>query len=292
MSAIPDMIGFAVMTVSDSRDAKTDKTGPWLREQIAAEGHAVIDHAIVTDDIGAIQNRLQAWIADPAIHAVIATGGTGLTGRDVTPEAFKPLYDKEMDGLQGCLEPYSQGRIRPHPPAVQSGRPPASPDGALTMSAKLTHQDDDGRIRMVDVGGKDETTRRAVATGRITMSQTAYQAIRDGQGPKGDALKTAELAGIMAAKKTSDLIPLCHPLPITQAKIAISASDEISGFMIRAEVSTRGRTGVEMEALTAVSVTALTIYDMAKALDKSMRISDIVLEEKTGGKSGDYRRDD
>tara|TARA_R110000744_G_scaffold125730_1_gene231414 strand:- start:7040 stop:7522 length:483 start_codon:yes stop_codon:yes gene_type:complete len=160
------------------------------------------------------------------------------------------------------------------------------------MSAKLTHQDDDGRIRMVDVGGKDETTRRAVATGRITMSQTAYQAIRDGQGPKGDALKTAELAGIMAAKKTSDLIPLCHPLPITQAKIAISASDEISGFMIRAEVSTRGRTGVEMEALTAVSVTALTIYDMAKALDKSMRISDIVLEEKTGGKSGDYRRDD
>ena len=99
MSAIPDMIGFAVMTVSDSRDAKTDKTGPWLREQIAAEGHAVIDHAIVTDDIGAIQNRLQAWIADPAIHAVIATGGTGLTGRDVTPEAFKPLYDKEMDGF-------------------------------------------------------------------------------------------------------------------------------------------------------------------------------------------------
>ena len=133
------------------------------------------------------------------------------------------------------------------------------------MSAKLTHQDDDGRILMVDVGGKDETTRRAVATGRITMSQTAYQAIRDGQGPKGDALKTAELAGIMAAKKTSDLIPLCHPLPITKAKI---------------------------EALTAVSVAALTIYDMAKALDKSMRISDIVLEEKTGGKSGDYRRDD
>tara|TARA_R110002072_G_scaffold79652_1_gene183558 strand:- start:1080 stop:1562 length:483 start_codon:yes stop_codon:yes gene_type:complete len=160
------------------------------------------------------------------------------------------------------------------------------------MSAKLTHQDDDGRIRMVDVGGKDETERRAVATGRITMNQTAYQAIRDGQGPKGDALKTAELAGIMAAKKTSDLIPLCHPLPITKAKVAISASDEISGFIIRAEVRTRGRTGVEMEALTAVSVAALTIYDMAKALDKSMRISDIVLQQKTGGKSGDYQRDD
>lgn len=160
------------------------------------------------------------------------------------------------------------------------------------MTAKLTHQDEDGRIRMVDVGSKDETTRRAVATGRITMSDAAFKAIRDGQGPKGDALKTAELAGIMAAKKTSGLIPLCHPLPITQAKIAISASADTSEFIIRAEVSTRGRTGVEMEALTAVSVTALTIYDMAKALDKSMRISDIVLQQKTGGKSGDYQRDD
>lgn len=159
------------------------------------------------------------------------------------------------------------------------------------MSAKLTHQDDDGRIRMVDVGAKAETERRAVATGRITMSDAAFQAVRDGQGPKGDALKTAELAGIMAAKKTSDLIPLCHPLPITQAKIAISASLQASEFIIRAEVSTRGRTGVEMEALTAVSVAALTIYDMAKALDKSMRISDIVLEHKTGGKSGDYQRE-
>ncbi len=162
----------------------------------------------------------------------------------------------------------------------------------MTAKPTLTHQDSDGRIRMVDVGGKDETTRHAVATGRITMNQTAFEAIRDGQGPKGDALKTAELAGIMAAKKTSDLIPLCHPLPITQAKVTISASGDAPQFIIRAEVSTRGRTGVEMEALTAVSIAALTIYDMAKALDKSMRISDIVLQQKTGGKSGDYQRDD
>lgn len=160
------------------------------------------------------------------------------------------------------------------------------------MKPKLTHQDDDGRIRMVDVGAKAETERRAVATGRISMSQAAFAAIRDGQGPKGDALKTAELAGIMAAKKTSDLIPLCHPLPITQAKVVISAADNAPEFIIRAEVRTRGRTGIEMEALTAVSVAALTIYDMAKALDKSMRISDIVLEQKTGGKSGDYQRAD
>ena len=172
----------------------------------------------------------------------------------------------------------------------------------------LTHQDSDGRVRMVDVGGKDETDRRAVATGRVTMSRAAFEAIRDGQGPKGDALKTAEIAGIMAAKKTSDLIPLCHPLPITQAKVTITAggtpenaTDITTGstedrtqmpphFVIRAEVSTRGRTGVEMEALTAVSVAALTLYDMAKALDKSMQISGIELVSKTGGKSGDYQR--
>jgi cyclic pyranopterin monophosphate synthase len=160
------------------------------------------------------------------------------------------------------------------------------------MTGKLTHQDSNGRIRMVDVGAKDESERRAVASGRITMSQAAFEAIRDGQGPKGDALQTAELAGIMACKKTSELIPLCHPLPITKATVVISASKDAPAFIIRAEVRTRGRTGVEMEALTAVSVAALTLYDMAKALDKSMTISDIVLDEKTGGKSGDYHRDD
>ncbi len=107
MSAIPDTVGFAVMTVSDSRDTRTDKTGPWLREQIVAEGHGVVDHAIIVDDIGAIQDRLRAWIADPAIHAIIATGGTGLTGRDVTPEAFKPLYDKEMEGFSAVFHQVS-----------------------------------------------------------------------------------------------------------------------------------------------------------------------------------------
>ncbi|WP_421785160.1 molybdenum cofactor biosynthesis protein B [Hyphobacterium sp.] len=107
MSAIPDTVGFAVMTVSDTRDAKTDKTGPWLREQITAEGHAIIDHAIVADDIKAIQAQCRAWIAEPAIHAVIATGGTGLTGRDVTPEALRPLFDKEMDGFSAVFHQIS-----------------------------------------------------------------------------------------------------------------------------------------------------------------------------------------
>tara|TARA_R110000868_G_scaffold102358_1_gene281861 strand:+ start:509 stop:1018 length:510 start_codon:yes stop_codon:yes gene_type:complete len=100
-------VGFAVMTVSDTRDTKTDKTGPWLREQISANGHAVIDHAIIHDEVGLIQAQLRKWIADPSIHAVIATGGTGLTGRDVTPEAFKPLYDKEMDGFAAVFHQIS-----------------------------------------------------------------------------------------------------------------------------------------------------------------------------------------
>ena len=107
MTQIPDTVGFAVMTVSDTRDTHSDRTGPWLREQIMAEGHAVIDHAIVHDEIGLIQAQLRAWIADKTIHAIIATGGTGLTGRDVTPEAFKPLYDKEMEGFSAVFHQVS-----------------------------------------------------------------------------------------------------------------------------------------------------------------------------------------
>ncbi|WP_300556477.1 cyclic pyranopterin monophosphate synthase MoaC [Maricaulis sp.] len=157
------------------------------------------------------------------------------------------------------------------------------------MSA-LTHQDSDGRIRMVDVGDKAVTRRRAVAEAQITMNAEAFTAVRDGQGPKGDVLKTAEIAGIMAAKKTSDLIPLCHPLPLTKLKVAIEALPSGAGFHITAEAQTDGKTGVEMEALTAASAAALTVYDMAKALDKSMEISGLRLVSKTGGKSGDYQR--
>lgn len=158
------------------------------------------------------------------------------------------------------------------------------------MTAKLTHQDGDGRVRMVDVGGKDASRRKAVAGARITMSPDAFAALRAGQGPKGDALHTAELAGIMAAKRTADLIPLCHPLPLTSVKVAIEAAAADHAFDVRAEVSCEGRTGVEMEALTAASVAALTLYDMAKALDRTMEIGSVRLIEKTGGKSGDYRR--
>ncbi|WP_035871124.1 cyclic pyranopterin monophosphate synthase MoaC [Cucumibacter marinus] len=152
----------------------------------------------------------------------------------------------------------------------------------------LTHLRPDGSAHMVDVGGKDVTERKAIATARIAMSAEAARAIRDGNLKKGDALGAARLAGIMAAKKASDLIPLCHPLPLTKVEIDIESTE--NGFAISALVKTRGQTGVEMEALTAASVAALTLYDMAKALDKAMVIGPVQLEQKSGGKSGDFQR--
>ncbi|WP_423604222.1 cyclic pyranopterin monophosphate synthase MoaC [Sphingomonas sp. MS122] len=150
----------------------------------------------------------------------------------------------------------------------------------------LTHLDETGAARMVDVGGKAETRREAVATGRIAMSAEAATAIRDGLVKKGDVLAVARVAGIMAAKKTSDLIPLCHPLAISKVTLDLTPDD--TGVTATATVALSGRTGVEMEALTAVSVALLTVYDMAKALDKAMTIDGIRLVTKTGGKSGDW----
>jgi cyclic pyranopterin monophosphate synthase len=152
----------------------------------------------------------------------------------------------------------------------------------------LSHVDPSGKVRMVDVGGKPETAREAVAVGHITVSAAALREIRAGRVKKGDPLQAARLAGILAAKRTSDLIPLCHPLAL--AHIQVDFASEKGGYAIRARVRTTGRTGVEMEALTAVSVAALTIYDMLKALDKEMVIGKICVTEKRGGKSGDYKR--
>jgi cyclic pyranopterin phosphate synthase len=151
----------------------------------------------------------------------------------------------------------------------------------------LTHLDDTGAAHMVDVSAKPDTQREAIATGRITMSREAATAISDARVAKGDVLAVARVAGIMAAKRTGDLIPLCHPLPITSARIDLAPDD--SGVTVTATVTTAGKTGVEMEAMTAVSIALLTIYDMAKAIDKGMEIGAIRLLSKTGGKSGDWR---
>ena len=153
---------------------------------------------------------------------------------------------------------------------------------------EFTHLDKDGRVRMVDVGEKAETHRKAVASGRIFMKKDTLARIMDEKVKKGNVLEAARIAGVMAAKKTSDLIPMCHPLNITHARIDFSFDTQTHAIDIDAEVSLTGRTGVEMEALTAVSVAALTIYDMCKSYDKAMRISDIRLKFKSGGKSGTY----
>ena len=151
----------------------------------------------------------------------------------------------------------------------------------------LTHLNAEGAAHMVDVGAKAVTSRRAVATGFIAIAADALQAIREGSAKKGDVIAVARVAGIMAAKKTADLIPLCHPLPLTRVTLDLVLDD--SGITATALTATDGKTGVEMEALTAVSVALLTIYDMAKAMDRGMTISGIRLLEKTGGKSGDWR---
>ena len=159
------------------------------------------------------------------------------------------------------------------------------------MSSKpvrLTHVGRDGRVRMVDVGEKPVTAREAVARGTVSVSATARRLIRAGTLKKGDPLQAARLAGIMAAKKTSELIPLCHPLPLTVVQVDVTPTPR--GFAIEARVRTSAQTGVEMEALTAVAVAALTLYDMIKAADKGMVIGDICLLEKRGGKSGEYVR--
>ena len=158
------------------------------------------------------------------------------------------------------------------------------------MSGRLTHLDAQGRARMVDVSDKPATAREAVATGLVRMAAQTLALALSGEAKKGDVITTAELAGVMAAKRTSDLIPLCHPLALSSVKVAIEAAPDGEGLAITARVKTTGPTGVEMEALTAVSVAALTLYDMLKAADKAMVIEAVRLLEKTGGASGEFRR--
>jgi len=158
----------------------------------------------------------------------------------------------------------------------------------FSASQFLTHLDAAGQAQMVDVSGKAATIRTAIATGRVRMLPQTFDTIQSGDAPKGDVLGTARLAGIMAAKQTAQLIPLCHPLPLQKVEVRIIPDADLPGYQIQAEVKTKAETGVEMEALTAVSIAALTLYDMAKALEKSIQIEAIHLVRKTGGKSGDY----
>lgn len=154
---------------------------------------------------------------------------------------------------------------------------------------QLSHLDASGQANMVDVSAKPPARREAIAAGQVRMSLATFEAIEAGNAPKGDVLGTARIAGIMAAKQTAQLIPLCHPLPLHKVNVQVIPDRHLPGYQIRAQVVTKAETGVEMEALTAVSVAALTLYDMAKALEKSIQIECIRLLSKTGGKSGDYQ---
>ena len=154
----------------------------------------------------------------------------------------------------------------------------------------LSHVDEQGRVAMVDTSAKGATARRAVASARVLMSPGTVEAVRARRTPKGDPLETARIAGIMAAKRTAELIPLCHPLPLTHVDVRAEVIDE--GVYIEAEAATMAQTGVEMEALTAAAVAALTVYDMCKAVERGITITDVRLEEKTGGKSGAWKRED
>lgn len=160
----------------------------------------------------------------------------------------------------------------------------------MTDSPKLSHLDSDGAARMVDVGGKVATRRRALAEARVHMSAEALALVREG-GPKGDVLQVARIAGIQGAKRTSELVPLCHPLGLDAVHVDLDLVEDPPSVVIRAEAITSAKTGVEMEAITAATVAAITVYDMVKAADKAMTIDGVVLLEKDGGRSGSYRRE-
>jgi cyclic pyranopterin phosphate synthase len=157
------------------------------------------------------------------------------------------------------------------------------------MTRKLSHVDEEGRARMVDVGAKPVSSRHATAEGHIRMSKDAFQLVKANRIAKGDVLRVAEIAGITGAKRTSDLIPLCHPLPIDQVTVECSLDSKLPGVRVRAEAKVEGKTGVEMEALTACTVALLTVYDMVKAADRAMEIGAVRLVEKSGGFTGEWR---
>jgi cyclic pyranopterin phosphate synthase len=175
-------------------------------------------------------------------------------------------------------------KAKPAPPKIA----PRKAKPRMT-DAELTHIDPRGQARMVDVSAKNLTERLAIAEGRVIMRKETLDLVVEGNALKGDVLGVARLAGIMAAKRTHGLIPLCHPLPITKVEIDINPEHSLPGFLVRATVKVTGQTGVEMEALVAVSIACLTIYDMVKAAERGMRIEGVRLLQKSGGKSGDYR---
>jgi molybdenum cofactor biosynthesis protein B len=318
-------VGIAVMTVSDSRTEETDTSGPYLESAIAETGHRLAGKAIVPDDVERIVAQVREFCSDRAVDVIISTGGTGLTRRDVTPEAVIPMFDKVIEGFSAvwhrvsydsvglstiqsracagiikgrfvfCL-PGSNGAVRDGwtkviAPQLDHRTRPCNLIEIMPRvreMSELTHFDSEGRPKMVDVSGKVESARVAIARGFVSVPDALLAQITGGAIGKGDPVAIAELAGIMAAKRTADLIPLCHPLALDS--VGVSIEPEAGGLAVEAEAATNGRTGVEMEAMTAVAVACLTLYDMLKGAAREIRIERIELVEKRGGKSGVWSR--
>jgi cyclic pyranopterin phosphate synthase len=264
------------VTLARARDAVELLAGHGPQRQRAADSPLNLTER--TDEVLHLAERLRRALGHAVIepeHLLLAllnvAGGAALGVLQTLGVEREQLRDATLGVLHGQM----------HPSAATLASTPAD------SSPQLTHLDAQGQARMVDVGAKADTMREAIARGTVLMQAETLALITAGDIAKGDVLATARIAGIMAAKQTSSLIPLCHPLMLTHVSVTLTPDEARSALLLEATVRTRGKTGVEMEALTAVTVAALTVYDMCKAVDRGMRISDVRLAEKRGGKSGE-----
>ncbi|GAB4215994.1 MAG: hypothetical protein OHK0013_42060 [Sandaracinaceae bacterium] len=319
----------AVVTVSDSRTRETDVSGALAESLLRDAGHDVFAREIVRDDPAEVTAAvLRLLRSDPPAQVVITNGGTGIAARDSTFEAVGALLEKRLDGFGELFRALSYpdvGAAAMMSRAIAGTAAggvivalPGSPDAVRLALEKLvipelghlaklaarpvdasspasapralTHLDAAGRAHMVDVGTKHETAREAVAQAVITMSAEAFAQLEAGAAKKGDVLAVARVAGIQAGKRTAELIPLCHPIGTTSLAIDLELDPARSAVRVVATARTLDRTGVEMEALVAANIAALTVYDMLKSVDRAMVVGDVCLLRKTGGQRGDYVR--
>ncbi len=320
-------VRLAIVTVSDTRTLDDDVSGSLAVELLGAAGHEVVAREIVKDEPTEVRALVERLTSDAEV--IVTNGGTGIAARDSTYEALASRFDKTLDGFGELFRSLSYtdvgaaammsrataGTMKGAVVVMLPGSPDAvrlglekivipelghlakltrstreTSSASATLSATLTHLDARGQAHMVDVGAKEITTREAVAQAVVTMSAEAFALLSSGATKKGDVLATARIAGIQASKKTSELIPLCHPIALTSVSVELELDATRHAVRVIATTRTTDRTGVEMEALVAANVAALTVYDMLKAVDRAITIGEVVLLKKTGGKSGDYIR--
>jgi len=333
-------LNVAVLTISDTRDETSDTSGQYLVEALTEAGHHLADKQIVKDDIYQIRAITSKWIASDNIQVIISTGGTGFTGRDSTPEAMLPLFDKTVEGFgelfrqvsytdigtstiqsravagmankvvifclpgstgacktgwQDIIRSQIDASVKPCNFVAQLKTVGEAVEACQTRGVimsdnkQFSHVNAQGEANMVDVSQKAVTTRTAIAEAYIKMSAQTIQMIVEGGHAKGDVFAVARIAGIQAAKKCADLIPLCHPLMLSKVQVDFEVQADQHRIRIETLCKLAGQTGVEMEALTAASVAALTLFDMCKAVDPEMEIGGVRVLQKEGGKTGHWQ---